>query len=72
MKISIAKLAATTQSPVFQTVLRKTGAAPRAIPAGPRPETKGHMFAQSRDWREDHGARQMRPARDSQTFQQAR
>lgn len=72
MKISLAKLAATTQHPAFPTVLRLTGASPKAVADGPAPEAKGQMFSHSTDLRDERGARQMKHFRNSKAFPHVR
>ncbi len=61
-----------TQPPVFQIAIRKrvtktSTAAPKA-----KAPKRDNIFSKSRDTREDRGARQMKTAKNSQTFSHAR
>jgi hypothetical protein len=68
MKTSIAKLAEAPQTPVFQTVIRKRGANPKAATQSPKSQKRDNIFSKSRDTREDRGARQMKTTHNPQTL----
>jgi len=63
---SIARFAATVQTPVFPQTLhqfRPAKAAPNS-----KPPKRDNIFSQSRDTREDRGTREMKTAHNGQTF----
>jgi hypothetical protein len=65
---SITKLAKTPQTPVFQIVIRKRDANPKAATPSPKSPKRDNIFSKSRDTREDRGSRQMKTTHNSQTF----
>ncbi|MEJ0091487.1 MAG: hypothetical protein WDM80_17300 [Limisphaerales bacterium] len=57
-------------TPDFQVTVRQRGAKPAAALSA-KPPKRDNIFSQSRDTREDRGARQMKTAQNSQTFPHA-
>jgi len=72
MKAASTKLAATPQTPISQTAIRKPGANPKAATPSPKSQKRDNTFSQSRDTREDRGARQMKTSHNPQTFPHGR
>ena len=72
MKAPSLKSAKENQAPVFQVVIRKR--VTKARPAAPTAKSpkRDNIFSKSRDTREDRGARQMKTAKNSQTFSHGR
>jgi hypothetical protein len=72
MKASMTKLAEAPQTPVFQTVIHKPGANPKAAAPSPKSQKRDNIFSQSRDTREDRGTREMKTTHNSRTFPHGR
>jgi hypothetical protein len=70
MKASDSKFAALVQTQVFPQTLHQFR--PAKAGASPKPAKRDNTFSQSRDTREDRGARQMKTARNSQSFPHVR
>jgi hypothetical protein len=66
MKTRISKFAAIVQTPVFPKTLHQFR--PAAAAAIPKPAKRDNTFSQSRDTREDRGARQMKTTRNTRSF----
>jgi len=70
MKVFIANLAETPQTPVFPKALYRLRAKPGKTT--PKSIRRDNIFSESRDTREDRGARQMKTSRNTQTFPHGR
>jgi hypothetical protein len=68
VKASIIKPAEAHQAPVFQTMISKPGANPKAATPSPKSLKRDNTLSQSRATREDRGERQMKTTHNSQTF----
>jgi hypothetical protein len=68
MKTSITKLAEIPQTPVFQIVIRKPGANPKAASPSPKSQKRDKIFSKSRDMRENRSTRQMKTTLNSETL----
>jgi hypothetical protein len=69
-KVSMVKLTEPPEIPVFEISVRQRGE--KAAAPNSKPEKRDNVFSQSRDTREDRGARQMKTSHNSQTFPHAR
>jgi hypothetical protein len=72
IKPRLTKLAATPQTPPYPKTLHRLRPPAKAIVADSKPAKRDNTFSKSRDTREDRGARQMKTAKNSQTFPHAR
>jgi len=72
MSAFITKLAETSQTPAFPKALHQLRTNPPQTTSNPKSKRRDNVFSKSRDTREDRGARQMKTARNSQTFPHGR
>jgi hypothetical protein len=70
MKPPISLFAAIVQTPVYPKTLHQSRPAKAA--ASPKPAKRDNTFSQSRDTRENRGTRQMKTARNAQSFPHVR
>jgi len=62
------KFAEEPQNPVSVHPSRQLRSNPKATAPGSKPQKRENTFSQSRDTREDRGARQMKTSHNPQTF----